>query len=105
MTDAVNVAGTANMTDTANIANTANMTYTANIGDTANIEDIAYLADLTNIEDNTNSMDTTVCSVRDHKGMGCNVALIKCTWAQEKPKRGWDFGREGTGGQMGNRGS
>jgi hypothetical protein len=25
-------------------------------------------------------------SVRDHKGMGCNVALIKCTWVRENPK-------------------
>jgi hypothetical protein len=25
--------------------------------------------------------------VRDHKGMGCNVALIKCTWVRENPKR------------------
>jgi hypothetical protein len=24
--------------------------------------------------------------VRDHKGLGCNVALIECTWARENPK-------------------
>jgi hypothetical protein len=24
--------------------------------------------------------------VRDHKGMGCNVALIECTWVRENPK-------------------
>jgi hypothetical protein len=46
-----------------------------------------------------------ILSVRDHKGMGCNVALIKCTLGPGKPKGGWNFGREGTGGQMGNRGS
>jgi hypothetical protein len=43
--------------------------------------------------------------VRDHKGLGCNVALIKCTLGPGKPKGGWDFGREGTRGQMGNKGS
>jgi hypothetical protein len=43
--------------------------------------------------------------VRDHKGLCCNVALIKCTLDSGKPKGGWDFGREGSGGQMGNRGS
>jgi hypothetical protein len=43
--------------------------------------------------------------VRDHKGLGCNIALIKCTLDSGKPKGGWNFGREGTGGQMGNRGS
>jgi hypothetical protein len=43
-----------------------------------------------------------VCSgdvpVRDQKGLGCNVALIRCTLDLGKPKGGWDFGREGTGG-------
>ncbi len=24
--------------------------------------------------------------MRDHKGMGCNVALIECTWVRENPK-------------------
>ncbi len=43
--------------------------------------------------------------VRDQKGLGCNVALIKCTLDSGKPKGGWDFGREGTGGHVGNRGS
>jgi hypothetical protein len=27
-------------------------------------------------------------SVRDHKGLGCNVALIKCTLGPGKPKGG-----------------
>ncbi len=48
---------------------------------------------------------TGVLPVCDHEGLGCNVALIKCTLGSGKPKGGWDFGREGTGGQMGNRGS
>jgi hypothetical protein len=48
---------------------------------------------------------TSIFIVRDHKGLGCNVALFKCTLDSGKPKGGWDFGREGTGGQMGNRGS
>ncbi len=43
--------------------------------------------------------------VRDHKGLGCNFGLIECTLGPGKPKGGWDFGREGTRGQMGNKGS
>jgi hypothetical protein len=43
--------------------------------------------------------------VRDQKGLGCNVALIKCTLDSGKPKGGRDFRREGAGGQVGNKGS
>jgi hypothetical protein len=43
-------------------------------------------------------------TVHDHKGLGCNVALIKCTLDSGKPKGGWDFGREGTGGPDGEQG-
>jgi hypothetical protein len=43
--------------------------------------------------------------VREYKGWVRNVALIKCTLGPGKPKEGWNFGREGTGGQMGNKGS
>jgi hypothetical protein len=35
------------------------------------------------------SLDNThpgMMHVRDHKGMGCNVALIECTWVREDPK-------------------
>jgi hypothetical protein len=38
-------------------------------------------------------------------GRVCNVVLIKCTLDLGKPKRGWNFGREGTGGQVKNKGS
>ncbi len=44
-------------------------------------------------------------SVREYKGWVRNVALIKCTFGPGKPKEGWDFGREGIGGQVGNKGS
>jgi hypothetical protein len=43
--------------------------------------------------------------VREYKGWVRNVALIKRTLGPGKPKGGWNFGREGTGGQMGNKGS
>jgi hypothetical protein len=43
--------------------------------------------------------------VREYKGWVRNVALIKCTLGPGKPNKGWNFGREGTGGQMGNKGS
>ncbi len=43
--------------------------------------------------------------MREYKGWVRNVALIKCTLGPGKPKGGWNFGREGTGGQMGNKGS
>jgi hypothetical protein len=38
------------------------------------------------------------------KGWVCDVALIGCTLSPGKSKRGWDFGREGTGGQWGTKG-
>jgi hypothetical protein len=44
-------------------------------------------------------------NVREHEGWVRNIALIKCTLGPGKPKRGWDSGGEGTGGQMGNKGS
>jgi hypothetical protein len=50
-------------------------------------------------------MTLGMINVHDHKGLGCNVALIKCTLGPGKPNGGWDFGREGTRGQMGNKGS
>jgi hypothetical protein len=43
--------------------------------------------------------------VREYEGWVHNVALIKCTLGSGKTKGGWNFGREGTGGQMGNKGS
>jgi hypothetical protein len=36
-------------------------------------------------------------SVRDLMGRVCNVVLIKCTLDRGKPKKGWNFGREGVG--------
>jgi hypothetical protein len=50
------------------------------------------------------SILTRTTIVRDHKGVGCNVALIECTWVRENPKGvGISEGREqgarwGTGG-------
>ncbi len=46
---------------------------------------------------------TTVVIVRELMGRVRNVVLIKCTLDLGKPKRGWDFGREGAwaGGEMG----
>jgi hypothetical protein len=35
--------------------------------------------------------------VREHEGWVRNVALIKCTLGPGKPKKGWNFGGEGTG--------
>jgi hypothetical protein len=49
------------------------------------------------------TMDSGI--VRVYKGWVRNVALIKCTLGPGKSKEGWNFGREGTGGQMGNKGS
>ncbi len=43
--------------------------------------------------------------VRDCKGLGCNVALIKYTLDPGKPKGGLEFRKGGYRGQMGNRGS
>jgi hypothetical protein len=34
--------------------------------------------------------------VRELMGWVCNVVLIKCILDLGKPKKGWDFGREGT---------
>ncbi len=34
--------------------------------------------------------------VRELMGQVRNVVLIKCTLDLGKPRRGWDFGREGT---------
>ncbi len=34
----------------------------------------------------------------------CDVALIKCTLSSGKPKKGWDFGGEGTRSNGGQRG-
>jgi hypothetical protein len=36
-------------------------------------------------------------TVRDLAGWVRNVVLIKCILDLGKPKRGWNFGREGTG--------
>jgi hypothetical protein len=44
-----------------------------------------------------------VINVRDHKGKGCNVALIKCTWVREN-QRGlgfWKGGYKGPDGKQG----
>ncbi len=38
------------------------------------------------------------------KGWVCDVALIEYTLSPGKPKKGWDFGREGTRGQRGTKG-
>ncbi len=46
-----------------------------------------------------------IIGVRDQKGLGLNVALIKCTLDSGKPKGGRDFRRKGAGGQVGNKGS
>jgi hypothetical protein len=35
---------------------------------------------------------------------GCDVALIKCTLSSGKPRKGWEFGREGTREQWGTKG-
>ncbi len=35
------------------------------------------------------------------EGWVCDVALIEYTLSPGKPKKGWDFGREGTRGQWG----
>jgi hypothetical protein len=43
-------------------------------------------------------------SVREHEGWVRNVALIKCTLGSGKPKKGWNFGGEGTGAKWGTRG-
>jgi hypothetical protein len=43
-------------------------------------------------------------TVREHKGWVRNVALIKCTLGPAKPKKGWNFGGEGTGARWGTRG-
>jgi hypothetical protein len=43
--------------------------------------------------------------VREYEGWVRNVALIKYTLGPGKPKKGWNFGREGTGSQVGNKGS
>ncbi len=42
--------------------------------------------------------------MREYKGWVRNVALIKCTLGPGKPKGGWKFGREGTGGPDGEQG-
>jgi hypothetical protein len=42
--------------------------------------------------------------VREHEGWVRNVALIECTLELGKPKRGWNFGGEGTGARWGTRG-
>ncbi len=42
--------------------------------------------------------------MRDHKGLGCNVALIKCTLGPGKPKEGlgfWKGGYKGPNGEQG----
>ncbi len=38
------------------------------------------------------------------EGWVCDVALIEYTLGPGKPKKGWDFGREGTRGQWGTKG-
>ncbi len=43
-------------------------------------------------------------TVREHEGWVRNVALIECTLDLGKPKRGWNFGGEGTGARWGTRG-
>jgi hypothetical protein len=43
-------------------------------------------------------------SVRDHKGLGCNVALIKCTLGPGKPKGGLEFCKGGYRGPDGEQG-
>jgi hypothetical protein len=45
-----------------------------------------------------------ILSVREHKGWVRNVALIKCTLGPGKPKKGWNFGGDGTGARWGTRG-
>jgi hypothetical protein len=42
--------------------------------------------------------------VREHEGWVRNVALIKCTSGPGKPRRGWNFGGEGTRARWGTRG-
>jgi hypothetical protein len=38
------------------------------------------------------------------EGWVCDVALIEYMLGPGKPKKGWDFGREGTRGQWGTKG-
>ncbi len=38
------------------------------------------------------------------EGWVCDVALIEYTLGPGKPKKGWDFGSEGTRGQWGTKG-
>ncbi len=38
------------------------------------------------------------------EGWVCDVALIEYTLGPGKPKKGWDFGKEGTRGQWGTKG-
>ncbi len=43
--------------------------------------------------------------MREYEGWVRNVILIKCILDPGKPKKGWNSGREGTGGQVRNKGS
>ncbi len=43
--------------------------------------------------------------MREYEGWVRNVVLIKYILDPGKPKKGWDSGREGAGGQVRNKGS
>jgi hypothetical protein len=50
-------------------------------------------------------MNNSNNNVREYEGWVRNVALIKCTLGPGKTQGGLEFGREGTGSRLGNKGS
>jgi hypothetical protein len=65
-----------------------------------------YAWTIQNVQLYSNSSDSLwyVLSVLYTEGWVCDVALIEYTLGPGKPKKGWDFGREGTRGQRGTKG-